>query len=126
MFTFDEHVDTMTQPELGMLEKELLLTFNQQFEIQKFFQIYKTKIEGRDCVLYTKVKDVILEKLYKLKLINIVDVPFISYSLVKSLRQDIHQQMYFTFLDAALAHSKKYNIDIEDKVEHEKSNTRLF
>jgi hypothetical protein len=77
-------------------------------------------------VLYTKVKDVILEKLYKLKLINIVDVPFISYSLVKSLRQDIHQQMYFTFLDAALAHSKKYNIDIEDKVEHEKSNTRLF
>jgi hypothetical protein len=34
--------------------------------------------------------------------------------------------MYFTFLDAALAHSAKHNIDIEDKVEHEKSNTRLF
>jgi hypothetical protein len=69
-----------------MLEKELLLTFNQQFEIQKFFFKYKTKIEGRDCVLYTKVKDVILEKLYKLKLINQVDAPFISYSLVRTLR----------------------------------------
>jgi hypothetical protein len=34
--------------------------------------------------------------------------------------------MYFTFLDAAVAHCKKHDIDIEDKVDHEKSNTRLF
>jgi hypothetical protein len=56
----EDDIDTMTEFELAFLEKEL----GQNLELRSKFHSNKTKINGKDCVLYARIKDIILEQLY--------------------------------------------------------------
>ena len=94
----------MTQNELKDLEAALFETFKLSFELSRRFKEYKVEIEGRDCVLYAKMKDLILEVMYKNNSINMTDIPFLPYSLVKTFRLEVLDTMHSQFLDAASAH----------------------
>jgi len=48
----DDQVDTMTLPELMVLEKELRAIFHFEVKICEKFNKMKTKIDNRDFVLY--------------------------------------------------------------------------
>jgi hypothetical protein len=65
----EDDIDTMTSFELSSLERELCKVFQQPIELKNFNKL-KVKINGKECVLYARIKDLVLEQLYATKKIN--------------------------------------------------------
>jgi hypothetical protein len=56
----------------------------------------------------------------KWNLVDLEQVPFLSYSIVSSHRYSINQKLNFDFLDAALAYNKQHGLDISERIESQK------
>jgi hypothetical protein len=79
----------MTLPELMVLEKELRSIFHFEVKICEKFGKLKTKIDGRDFVLYQRIKDTIDKQLRFLDMINLDETPFIPFSTASLIKRGI-------------------------------------
>jgi hypothetical protein len=85
----------MSFKELSQLESELSKKLAIDLDLCSHFKKLKLVIEGEECVLYLPVKEIILAQMRKWNLIDMEKVPFLSYSIVSSLRYEVHRSLHF-------------------------------
>ena len=72
----------MTEEELAQYNKLIQNLFSHNFDLKAKFGQLKVRIDGRNVVMYSKVKKYVLREMMKAGKIDTKHIPFLNYSQV--------------------------------------------
>ena len=107
-----ESLQLMTESEIAQLNALLLTLFKHDFGLQNKFAQLKVSIDGKQVVLYYRVKKFVFKEMLLMKRIDTSHIPFLNYASVLKKKQGFQREVFEAFFDGVTRYHKKSYLDL--------------